>query len=225
MHLQILRERLQTQEPSTVPIPNSDANTAIHYSIWIIVSLKPSLLCCTVEKTHYSGSARNYLCGEECAPVPVLHCDKVLSVGLSSCLGAISFWKKLTLKTHWNGSVVMDLQLLHFPVSSNVPPSLPVLSYQPGNTAALLSGSANESSRMEVTPTYCKLILSKALAELLASPNEIWSGWYCSQKMLMFFSKWQMELDIVYIRSKLFSSAFTFLLQRTYKHLFSFYFL
>lgn len=178
-----------------------------------------------MERTQYSGSARNYLCGAECSTVPVLHCHKVLSVGLSSCLDAISFWKKL-LSKHievgvwlWTFSSCTSQSVMTFS------PSLPVLSYQPGNTAALLSGSANESSRMEVTPTYWKLILSKALAELLASPNEIWSGWYCSQKMLMFFSEWQMELDIVYIRSKLFTSAFTFLLQRTYKHLFSFCFL
>lgn len=170
-------------------------------------------------------SGKDSLRGAECGTVLVLHCHKVLSVGLSSCLEAISFWKKL-LSKHikvgvwlWTFSSCTSQSVLTFS------PSLPVLSYQSGNTAALLSGSANESSRMEVTPTYCKLILSKALTELLASPNEIWSGWYCSQKMLMFFSKWQMELDIVYIRSKLFTSAFTFLLQRTYKHLFSFCFL
>lgn len=112
----------------TVPIPNSDANAAFHYTIWIIVSVKSSLLCCTVERTHYSGSARNYQCGAECGTVPVLHCYKVLSVGLSSYLEAVSFWK--CHKTHWNGSVVMDLQLLYFPVSSNAP-SLPACAFIP----------------------------------------------------------------------------------------------
>lgn len=103
-----------------MPIPNSDANTASHYSIWIIVSLKSSLLCCTVERTHYSGYARNYLCGAECGTVLVLHCHKVLTVGLSSCLEAISFWKKLLSKHIEVGVWLWPFQLLHFPVSSNI---------------------------------------------------------------------------------------------------------
>lgn len=133
---------------------------------------------------------------------------KQCSTGLqgSFCLGGRIAWKKLGKQGHstafsltktvenreelrswrkhyyWNGSAVMDLQLLYFPIHSNA------LSIQAENTAALLSGSANESAWWRsCRPTAGSFSLSKALAELLASPSEIWGGWYCSQKMLMVF--------------------------------------